>query len=108
MNHLNSILLEGFLPAAPLDLSQGQMTMASFLVTSKWFRKGSEEAEFSTFEVEVFGSLARTCLENLKVKSEIRLVGRLVQRYHADDDKRSRVVVVAEHVEFKGPMKVPA
>ena len=54
------------------------------------------------------GKLATVCAEHLTKGRGIRVVGRIKQERweDPDGDARSKVVIVAEHVEFK-PQRMP-
>ena len=109
MNSLNSILLEGNLVRDPESktLSTGTQ-VCNFTLASDRFYKQNEslEKEVSYFDVEAWSRLGLTCAQNLKKGRGVRVVGRLKQdRWNDPEGKsRSRVMIVAEHVEFK-PIK---
>jgi len=109
LNSLNSILLEGNLVRDPESktLSTGTQ-VCNFTLASDRFYKQNEslEKEVSYFDVEAWSRLGLTCAQNLKKGRGVRVVGRLKQdRWNDPEGKsRSRVMIVAEHVEFK-PIK---
>ncbi|HOX47580.1 MAG TPA: single-stranded DNA-binding protein [Spirochaetia bacterium] len=106
MNSLNSILLEGNLVRDPESktLPTGSQ-VCNFAVASNRFYKQNEELEkeVSFFDVEAWSRLAQACAENLKKGRGVRVVGRLKQDRWTDPEgkSRSKVKIVAEHVEFK-------
>lgn len=106
MNSLNSILLEGNLVRDPESktLPTGSQ-VCNFAVASNRFYKQNEELEkeVSFFDVEAWARLAQACAENLKKGRGVRVVGRLKQDRWTDPEgkSRSKVKIVAEHVEFK-------
>jgi single-strand DNA-binding protein len=106
MNNLNSILIEGNLTRDPLLTSTSKGTpRCSFTIASNRFYKHDDglEREVSFFEVETWSRLAESCY-NLGHKGRgVRVVGRLRQdRWDGPDGKsRSKVTIVAEHVEFR-------
>lgn len=106
MNSLNSILLEGNLTRDPESktLTTGAQ-VCSFSVASDRFYKQNEilEKEVSYFDVEAWSRLGQSCAENLKKGRGVRVVGRLKQDRWTDNDgkTKSKVKIVAEHVEFK-------
>lgn len=110
MNSLNSILLEGNLVRDPESktLSTGTQ-VTNFTVASDRFYKQNEnlEKEVSYFDVEAWARLGLACAQNLKKGRGVRVVGRLKQDRWQDTEgkSRSRVLVVAEHVEFKPQKK---
>lgn len=106
MNALNSILLEGNLVRDPkLKTTPGGTKVVSFSIASnRFFRDGGNlVGETSYFDVEAWGRLAEACSETLTKGRGVRVVGRLKQDRWTDADgkMRSRVKIVAEHVEFK-------
>jgi single-strand DNA-binding protein len=106
MNSLNSILLEGNLTRDPESKTLPSGTqVCSFSVASDRFYKQNEilEKEVSYFDVEAWSRLGQSCVENLKKGRGVRVVGRLKQDRWTDNDgkTKSKVKIVAEHVEFK-------
>jgi single-strand DNA-binding protein len=65
------------------------------------------EKEVSFFDVETWGSLGETCNRLGRKGRGVRLTGRLKQeRWDAKDGtRRSKVVVVADHVEWRPEKK---
>ena len=106
MNSLNSILLEGNLTRAPecKQLPRGSV-VCQFTVASNRFHKSGEdlEKEVSYFDVEAWSGLAERCSNELDKGRGVRVVGRLKQDRWVDADghNRSKIKIVAEHVEFK-------
>lgn len=115
MNSLNSILLEGNLTRDPdsKTLPSGSQ-VCDFVVATNRFYKMNEtlEKEVSFFDVEAWSRLGTSCAENLKKGRGVRVVGRLKQDRWMDPDgkPKSRIKIVAEHVEFKPakPAAAPA
>ena len=110
MNNLNSILLEGNLVADPeLRYTPKGAAVCSFRVACNRFYKQEEELqkEVSYFDVTAWNRQAEVCNEYLTKGRGVRVVGRLKQdRWEdADGKTRSKVHVVAEHVEFKPKFK---
>jgi single-strand DNA-binding protein len=112
VNSLNSILLEGNLTRDPESktLTTGSQ-VCNFTVASDRFYRQNEntEKEVSFFDVEAWARLGLACSENLKKGRGVRVVGRLKQDRWTDTEgkQKSRVMIVAEHVEFK-PIRQPA
>ena len=110
MNSLNSILLEGNLTRDPEKRETGKGTSVCVMgiASNRYYKTddGSEQ-EVSYFDVEAWARLADVCSEHLKKGRGIRVVGRLKQDRWEDKDgsKRSKVKIVAEHIEFKPSMK---
>lgn len=114
MNSLNSILLEGNLVKDPENktLPSGSQ-VCNFAVASDRFFKQNDilEKEVSYFDVEAWARLGQSCAENLKKGRGVRVVGRLKQDRWTDGEgkTKSKVKIVAEHVEFKPAFnKTPA
>ncbi|MFA7567901.1 MAG: single-stranded DNA-binding protein [Alkalispirochaeta sp.] len=109
MNDLNSILMEGNLTRDPVLSTTPQGTsVCNFAMGSHHLYKRDEEQrkETSFFDVEVWSRLGENCAEYLRKGRGVRVVGRLKQDRWKDGEgrPRSRVKIVAEHVEFR-PMK---
>ena len=110
MNNLNSILLEGNLVADPgLRYTPNGAPVCSFCVACNRYFKQEEELqqEVSYFDVTTWNRLAEVCNEYLSKGRGVRVVGRLKQdRWEDPEGKtRSKVHIVAEHVEFKPKFK---
>ena len=110
MNNLNSVLIEGNLVRDPeLKYTQKGAAVCSFALASNRFFKQDEETqkEVSFFEVTTWSRLAEVCGEYLKKGRGVRVVGRLKQdRWTSPEGQgRSKVIIVAEHVEFKPQLK---
>ncbi len=106
MNSLNSILIEGNLTRDPeFNHTPKGTSVCGFGVASNRFYKQDDEyqKEVSFFEVETWAKLAESCEEHLVKGRGVRVVGRLKQDRWQDQEgnPRSRVKIVAEHVEFK-------
>ena len=106
MNNLNSILLEGNLVRDPeISYTPKGTAVCNFTVASnRYYKQGEElEEEVSYFDVTVWNRLAEMCKEYLAKGRGVRVVGRLKQdRWEDPEGKtRSKVHIVAEHVEFK-------
>lgn len=106
MNSLNSILLEGVLKEDPIkkDLPEGGSVCEFTVASDRFYKKNNElEKEVSYFEVEAWSKMGEACLKSLKKDRGVRVVGRIKQDRWTDADgiERSKVKVVAEHVEFK-------
>ncbi|POR04082.1 single-stranded DNA-binding protein [Alkalispirochaeta sphaeroplastigenens] len=106
MNDLNSILLEGNLTRDPvLSSTPSGVQVCNFAVGTHYRYKKNDEPqdETSFFDVEAWSRLAENCAEYLKKGRGVRVVGRLKQdRWKdAEGQPRSRIKVVAEHVEFR-------
>jgi len=112
MNNLNSVLLEGNLvrdPEKVLVGSNGNVMGKFSLAVNRYFKKANAESveEVMYIGVQVWGGLAEGCLNYLKKGRGVRVVGRLRQERWEDKDggSREKIIVVAEHVEFKPESK---
>ena len=110
MNSLNSILIEGNLTKDPqLNHTPKGTSVCNFSVASNRFFRHEEEIqrEVSFFDVETWAKLADACSEHLEKGRGVRVVGRLKQDRWQDQEgnPRSKVKIVAEHVEFKPVFK---
>ena len=106
MNSLNSILLEGNLVRDPESktTSTGSQGCDFCVASDRYYKQNDElEKEVSYFDVEAWAKLGAACSQNLKKGRGVRVVGRLKQDRWSDPEgkTRSRVKIVAEHVEFK-------
>jgi single-strand DNA-binding protein len=106
MNNLNSILIEGNLARDPLlrTTPKGTHVCAFTIATHRYYRQDNEYMEeVSYFDVESWGNLADAVYDTVHKGRGVRVVGRLKQdRWTGADEKiRSRIAIVAEHVEFK-------
>lgn len=110
MNNLNSIILEGncVRDVVISNPSEG-FTKAVFSIgVNRYYKNRNNEDvnEASFFDIECYGKMAEFT-QNKAVKGRgIRIVGRLKQDTWKDADGKlkSRVYVVAEHIEYK-PIK---
>ena len=110
MNNLNSILIEGNLVRDPLFRStpKGTPVCTFSLASNRFFKQDTGlEKEVSFFEIETWAKLAEACNSLGKKGRGVRVVGRLKQdRWTGTDGKpRSRISIVAEHVEFRPEFK---
>ena len=106
MNSLNSILIEGNLTRDPeLGTTPKGTPVCKFSIASNRYYRSDEElqSEVSYFDVETWSRLAERCGEQLEKGRNVRVVGRLKQDKWNDKDgnPRSRVKIVAEHVEYR-------
>jgi len=113
MNNLNSILIEGNMVREPLlrTTPKGTPVCTFSLASNRYFRQDSGmEKEVSFFEVETWAKLAEACNNLGKKGRGVRVVGRLKQdRWTGNDGKqRSKISIIAEHVEFRPELKKEA
>ncbi|MCL2267136.1 MAG: single-stranded DNA-binding protein [Treponema sp.] len=113
MNNLNSILIEGNLVRDPLLRStpKGTQICTMSLASNRYYKQDTGfEKEVSFFDIETWSKLAELCYAKGKKGRGIRVVGRLKQdRWNDPEGKpRSRISIVAEHVEFRSEFKKEA
>lgn len=106
MNSLNSILVEGNLVRDPeLKNTPKGTSVCTFTIASNRYYKVEDEyqQEVSFFDVTTWAEVAERCGKYLKKGSGVRIIGRLKQDRWVDKEerKRSRVYIIADHVEFK-------
>jgi single-strand DNA-binding protein len=110
VNNLNSIIIEGNLIRDPeyRETAKGTPVCNFSIASNRFFKQGEGmEKEVGFFDVETWSKLAQN-VQNLGHKGRgVRVVGRLKQaRWTAPDGKaRSRVTIVADHVEFRPNFK---
>lgn len=106
MNNLNSVLIEGNLVRDPMyeTTPEGTPICTFTIASSRFFNRGyGAEKEVNYIDIETFGKLAESCRDKGSKGRGVRIVGRLRQDRWNDSngERRSRVVVVTEHVEFR-------
>ncbi len=106
MNDLNSIIVEGNLTRDPvLSTTPNDVSVCNFSIGSHhMYKKGDKQhTETSFLDVEVWSKLGENCAEYLRKGRGVRVVGRLKQDRWKDGEgkSRSRLKIVAEHVEFR-------
>ena len=102
---MNSVALIGRLTADPQTHAGENHESATFRLAVP--RPGSDQADF--IDVVTFDKLAATCGEYLAKGREVAVVGRLRQNTWttADGEKRSKIQVVADAVQFLGAPSKP-
>ncbi len=98
----------GARPRAEVHARRGRRSATSSLASNRYFKQDEEtQKEVSFFEVTTWSRLAEVCGEYLKKGRGVRVVGRLKQdRWTSPEGQgRSKVSIVAEHVEFKPQLK---
>jgi single-strand DNA-binding protein len=108
------VVIEGNLvrEPEPVELGESAREMAKFTIAvNRFFRNAKAEAveEVIFITVQVWGALAKSCLTYLHKGRGVRVVGRLRQERWTDKEggSRERIIVVAEHVEFKKDPNAP-
>ena len=111
MNCMNNLIIEGNVTEKPkLETSIGGIEVCSVNIgVSRSYRNsaGDLENEVSYFDIITYGKMAVICATDCEKGRGIRVVGRLRQEKWTDDNggKHSKVVIVAEHIEFKPLIK---
>ena len=112
MNNLNSVLIEGNLTKDPdVNRTNNGTFVSTFpLACNRYYKVDDElKEEVSFIDIETWGRLAENCYEYLKKGRGVRVVGRLKQqRWESEGKFRSKIVIVAEHVDFKPDYKSAA
>jgi single-strand DNA-binding protein len=107
MNSLNSIIVEGNVVRPPeiRETAKGTPVCTVGVAVNRWYKgtDGVLQKEVSFFDVDTWGQLAKACSETCQKGRGIRVVGRLKQSRWQDSEgkNKSKVCIVAEHVEFK-------
>jgi len=110
MTMLNSVLVEGNLVRdAETTNTSGGTSVTNFTIASnRFYRKGDDFVkESSYFDITAFGKLSESIeIQGYKGRG-VRVVGRLKQERweDANGNARSRIVIIAEHVEFRPEQK---
>ena len=107
---LNSILVEGNLVRDPIlrATAKGTFVCTFSIATNRYYRQEADlEKEVSFFDIQAWGKLAEKAEKIGRKGRGVRVVGRLKQeRWTASDGKNhSKVLIVAEHVEFRPEFK---
>jgi single-strand DNA-binding protein len=87
---------------------KGAAVCSFALASNRYFKQDEEtQKEVSYFDITTWSRLAEVCGEYLKKGRGVRVVGRLKQdRWtNPEGQGRSKVSIVAEHVEFKPQLK---
>jgi single-strand DNA-binding protein len=103
-------LLEGVLKEDPLYRVTPKGTpVCTFSIMSERYNRVDNKLQKETgfFNIEAWSKLAETCDEKGREGRGLRVVGRLKEERWTDHDgkQHSKVVIVAEHVEFRPEVK---
>lgn len=107
MNQLNSLIIEGNVVRPPelREPKAGFKVCTVQLAVNRFYRNARGEGvnEVSYFNVETYGKMAEVCGQKCSKGRGLRIVGRLKQErwLKADGHTTSRVIIIAEHIEFK-------
>lgn len=108
---MNNLIIEGNVTEKPkLETSiDGTEVCSVNIGVFRSYRNcaGDFEDEVSYFDIITYGKMAEICSTDCEKGRGIRVVGRLRQEKWTDGNgrKRSRIVVVGEHIEFKPLIK---
>ena len=109
MASFNKVLLLGNLTRDPeLKYTKSGAAIASFgLAVNRKFKQGEEWKEETCFvDITVWAKQAENCAAYLKKGSSALIEGRLdLQTWEADGQKKSKLEVVANNVQFLTPKK---
>ncbi|MBK5200471.1 MAG: single-stranded DNA-binding protein [Spirochaetaceae bacterium] len=104
---LNSVLLEGRLTRDPnLRTFTSDSKVCNFSIANNYSYKlkdGSYKSEANFIDIQVWGNSGALCMQYLTKGSIVRLRGSLKQNKWEDKEgkKNSKIIVNAEHVEFR-------
>ena len=106
MNQLNSIILEGnIVKDGELSEPTAAFKVCKFpIAVNRKSRNAQGELieEVSYFDIECYGQMAEMAEKHSKKGKGVRVVGRLKQSVWEEDGvKKSKVYVIAEHIEYK-------
>lgn len=114
VNHINSIILEGNMTReAEYRQPKTGFKVARFpIAVNRVYKKRSSNQlveEVSYFDVEAHDALADECWNNGGKGRGIRCVGHIRQDRWEDKDgkKHSKVLIIAEYIEFKSKLDRP-
>lgn len=113
MNSLNSIILEGNIVQEPVlrETAKGTKVSSFSVMCMRTYKQDENyEKEISFFDIDAWGKLAELSVKNGTKGRGVRVVGRLKQSRWVDSEEknRSKVSIIAEHIEFKPVFKKPA
>lgn len=100
-NDLNSVLLEGHLTGEPVTSEHTNgVAICSFEISTIRMHKVDEEIfrETTFITIVSYNTLAENCSTHLHKGRGVRVVGRLKLQELDGDNK---LVIIAEHIEFK-------
>ncbi len=105
MNNLNTIIVEGNLVRDPeIKIIPSGAVCCSFAIANNrtYLQEEKRKEEVSYIDIETWAKLGERCGKNLDKGRAVRVVGRLKQDRWKDKDGlgRSKMKIVAEHVEF--------
>lgn len=108
MVRFNRVIIGGNLVRDPeIRFLPSGLSVTNFTVAvNHTFRQDNEKKEeVSYFDVVVFGKQGETCAEYLSKGRSVLVEGRLRQRRWESDDgqRRSKIEIVAQQVQFLGP-----
>jgi single-strand DNA-binding protein len=110
MNYLNMVIVEGNVVKRPvLTFTHKGDAVCTFVIASNRFHKSKDgmATETSFFYVETWLDLAKKCYDLAKKGTNCRIQGRLRQNRweNSDGELRSKIVIVADRVDFRADKK---
>ena len=111
MNQINQTIVCGNIVRDPelKTLASGTKTTTVSIAMNRNYRASNGEIveETSFIDVELFGKNAENTVKYCKKGKEVQIVGRLRQERWTDADgkKHSKIVIVAEYIEFRADPK---
>jgi single-strand DNA-binding protein len=97
---INQVVLVGRLTRDPETRFSANTAICKFSIANN---TGKEDKNVSYFDIVTFGKTAERCQQYLKKGTQIAISGRLSQnRWEQEGQKRSKVEVIAQIVQFLG------
>ena len=111
MNDLNSVIIQGRLTRDPdFSYTSSSAALCKFhiAVNRKYKASNQTKDEESYFDIEAWNRTAEICSEHLNKGRGVRILGRLKQeRWQQNGRNRSKIIIIAEHVEIKPQKQEP-
>ena len=114
MNHLNSLLIEGVMVNNPEIVARVKATpdvkLVKFTIANDYYyvgADGSKKKDTLFLPVQVWGTLAEKCLNQMKKGMTTRCGGKLKMSTWEDEsgEKHSIIELIAKHIEYRSPRK---
>lgn len=102
---VNSVVLGGNATRAPEQRQAGQTTVAGFgiAINRKFTVNGEKREEVTFVDVTCFGKLAEIVCKYVNKGDQLIVLGRLkTESWEKDGQKRSKLVLIADSVQFVG------
>ena len=106
---MNNVILVGNLGSdAELKYTQNQTPVANFSLatTKKWGDKDNKKEKTIWHTVNVWGKYAENIYQYLKKGQKVAISGEIDENKWEDKDgnKRSRIIIIAQEIEFMGSL----